>query len=800
MRKLVIAEKPSVARDIASALGKFAQKDGYLENDHLVISWALGHLLELADAHEYAPALVKWTLEQLPILPEEFKLHPIRSGAKQLKILKQLLNSADVAEVINACDAGREGELIFRRIYEWCGCRKPIKRLWLSEATPSAIRDAFKKLRDGRELDNLAAAARARAEADWIVGINATRVFSVKHKTLLSVGRVQTPTLALVVQREREIRGFKPETYWEVWAAFQKSGGATYRGRWFRGGEGRIKEKSRAEELVRAALAAGSGRVAEVEKRSKTEAPPLLFNLNDLQKEANRKYGMTAQQTLNAAQSLYEKYKLITYPRTDSRHLTEALARDTLQKRLAALEKCPEYGELVRRIRPGMMPGKRHVDDAGVTDHHAIIPTDVTPDPAALNPVERHVYDLVVRRFLAMFYPPAVYDETKVVTEAGGETFKSGGRVEIDPGWKAVYGPEEKEEKDGKDEDGESQPLPPLAEGETVAVEEAGAVERQTKPPKRYTEATLLAAMENAGRLVDDREMAETLKAAGGIGTPATRAAIIETLIKRGYIERRRKTLVPTLRGEALIDLVPEKLKSVELTAQWEDGLRRIEEGLEDARTWLHGLKNFTREVVAMAKEQEANGAVHREEVMGKCPLCGRDVVEFARSYGCSGYKEGCRFAIWKEIAGKKITVKQAKELLWKGKTGVIKGFKSKAGKSFDAALTLSEDGRVNFEFADHAGHVLGRCPLCGKDVIEGKKGYGCAGWNQGCKFIIWKEIAGKKITVSQAKELLQKGKTGVIKGFKSKAGREFEAVLVLGEDGKIEFEFKTDRGDNVCG
>ncbi|MBE3588662.1 MAG: topoisomerase C-terminal repeat-containing protein, partial [Thermoanaerobacteraceae bacterium] len=663
------------------------------------------------------------------------------------------------------------------------------------EATPSAIREAFKKLRDGRELDNLAAAARVRAEADWIVGINATRAFSVKHKTLLSVGRVQTPTLALVVQREREIRGFKPETYWEVWATFRKSGRATYRGRWFRGGESRIKEKSRAEELVRAALAAGSGRVAEVQKRTKTEAPPLLFNLNDLQKEANRKYGMTAQKVLDTAQALYEKHKLITYPRTDSRHLTGALARDTLQKRLAALEKCPEYGELVRRIRPGMMPGKRHIDDAGVTDHHAIIPTEVTPDPAALNPAERQVYDLVVRRFLAMFYPPAVYDETAVVTEVGGETFKSGGRVEIEPGWKAVYGPEEKEEKDGKDEDGESQPLPPLAEGETVGVEEAGAVERQTKPPKRYTEATLLAAMENAGRMLEDKEMAETLKAAGGIGTPATRAAVVETLIKRGFIERQKKALVPTRKGETLVDLVPEELKSVELTARWEDGLRRIEEGLDDARLWLVGLKNFTWEVVQMAKEQEANdGVKQQKEVLGKCPLCGRDVLEYAKSYGCSGYKDGCKFAVWKEIAGKKITSNQAKELFQKGRTGVLKGFKSKAGKSFDAILTLGEDGKVNFEFADHADQALGKCPLCGKDIIEGKKGFGCVGWKEGCKFVIWKEIAGKKITAKQAHELLQKGKTGIIKGFKSRAGKDFNAVLVLGEGGKVEFEFENRR------
>ncbi|MBO8128921.1 MAG: DNA topoisomerase III [Peptococcaceae bacterium] len=701
MRTLIVCEKPSVARDISKVLGRFQSRNGYLENDRYIVSWALGHLLELAEPEYYDPAFKKWSLNVLPIIPD-FKLRPIRNSQKQLKVLKQLINSPDVGEVVNACDAGREGELIFRRIYSFCGCKKPVKRLWLSEATPSAIRESFKKLRDGRELDNLAAAAEARAQADWLVGINATRAFSVKHKTLLSVGRVQTPTLALVVQREREIRGFKPETYWEITATFRKVDGATYRGRWIRDGESRVRERIRAEELARAVEAAGSGRVVRVEKRTKSEQPPLLFNLNDLQKEANRRYGLTAQQTLNAAQALYEKHKLITYPRTDSRHLTEVLVRDTLQKRLAVLEKCPEYREPVRQIRVGVVPGKRYVDDAKVTDHHAIIPTDVSPDLAALNTAERQVYDLVVRRFLAMLYPPAVYDETAVVTEAGGETFNSRGRVEKERGWKIVYKPEERDEKNGKDEGDAKQLLPPLAEGEAVRVAEAETVERQTKPPKRYTEATLLAAMENAGRFVADKETAETLKAAGGIGTPATRAAIIERLIRVGYLERQKKTLVPTRKGETLIDLVPEQVKSVEMTAEWEDGLRRIEEGLDDARLWVSGIKNFTREVVQIAKEQEANSAVHRQkekEVLGKCPLCGRDVVEYPKSYGCSGYREGCRFAIWKQVAGKKISRTQAKALLQKGRTGLIKGFKSKAGKKFNAVLVLRDGGKIEFKF-----------------------------------------------------------------------------------------------------
>jgi DNA topoisomerase-3 len=698
-----------VARDISKVLGRFQNRDGYLENDRYIVSWALGHLLELAEPECYDPAFKKWSLDVLPIVPAKFQLRPVKNSQKQLKVLKELINAADVGEVANACDAGREGELIFRRIYAWCGCKKPVKRLWLSEATPAAVREAFKKLRRGEELDNLAAAAEVRAQADWLVGINATRAFTVKHKTLLSVGRVQTPTLALVVQREREIREFRPETYWELQVVFEKNGGAAYRGRWFRDGESRVKERARAEELARAVEAAGSGRVVKVEKRTKSEQPPMLFNLNDLQKEANRRYGLTAQQTLNAAQKLYEESKLITYPRTDSRHLTEALVRDTLQKRLAALEKCPEYGELVRQIRAGVVPGKRHVDDAKVTDHHAIIPTDTIPDLAALGTAERRVYDLVIRRFLAMLYPPAVYDETAVVTEAGGETFGSRGRVERERGWKAVY-KEERDEKDGKDEGDAKQPLPPLAEDEAVRVAEAETAERQTKPPKRYTEATLLAAMENAGRFVTDKEAAETLKDAGGIGTPATRAAVIERLIRVGYIERQKKTLVPTRKGETLIDLVPEKVKSVELTAQWEEGLRRIKDGLDDARLWMSGIKNFTREIVQIAKKQEVNSTVRQDrESLGKCPLCGREVVEYPKSYGCSGYREGCRFAIWKQVAGKKISRTQVKALLQKGRTGLIKGFKSKAGKKFDAVLKLS-DGKVEFDFGGRGSRGSRKC------------------------------------------------------------------------------------------
>ncbi|WP_071549710.1 DNA topoisomerase III [Neomoorella thermoacetica] len=786
MKTLIITEKPSVARDLAATLGNFRSQDGYLENGQYYISWALGHLLELAEPEDYDPTLKKWSLEQVPLIPREFTLKPISSGRKQLAVIKGLVQSPDVSAVINACDAGREGELIFRRIYTWCKGQKPVKRLWLSEATPAAIKEAFHHLRAGEELDNLAAAAEARAQADWLVGINATRAFTCRHNKLLSVGRVQTPTLALVVAREREIRAFKPKPYFEVWATFRKNTGETYRGKWFREKQDRLQDKKKAGDLTKQISTGGI--VEKIEQKEAREQPPQLFNLNDLQKEANKKYGLTAQKTLDAAQALYEKHKLLTYPRTDSRHLTTALVRDTLAGRLEALTGIPAYAALVPQTLPQL--GKRYVDDSKVSDHHALIPTAINPDLSKLSPVEQKVYDLVARRFLAIFYPDARYAVTRVVTTAGGESFLSQGRVELERGWKAVYGRQEEDGAESKDE--ESQALPQLAEGEEVVVQGTEVKAKQTRPPQRYNEATLLAAMENAGRLVEDKEMADTLKAAGGIGTPATRAAIIERLIQVGYLRREKKNLLPTAKGETLIDLVPEEVKSVELTARWEEGLKEIEEGQRDCKEWLEGIKNFTTEVVRMAREQEAApGADPDREVLGQCPICGREVMEYPKSYSCSGYKEGCRFAIWKEIAGKKVTASQAKELLQKGKTGVIKGFKSKTGKKFDAALTLGEGGKVNFEFAEGNRETLGKCPLCGKDVTESQKGYGCSGWKEGCKFVIWKEIAGKKITAGQAKELLQKGRTGVIKGFKSRAGKEFEAILVLKEDGKLEFEFE---------
>lgn len=761
-------------------MGRFNKKDGYLENQEYVISWAVGHLVELAEPHDYNKVYAKWSLAQLPIIPDQFTLKPVKSAAKQLKILKQLLNG-EISEVVNACDAGREGESIFRRIYQFCQCQKPIKRLWLSETTPAAVKKAFTQLRDGVELNNLAAAAEARSQADWLVGINASRAFSVRHNAVLSVGRVQTPTLSLVVAREREIRSFNSANYWEIWATFNTDANEVYKGKWTNGDKDRIFTKEELEHILAPISELSTGVVTEVEQKETKEQPPMLFNLNDLQKEANRRHALTAQQTLDAAQALYEKHKLLTYPRTDSRHLTVALA-DSLTSRLDALANIKAYSNLIPQPLPKL--SRRYVDDSKVTDHHAIIPTDLVPKPANLSKNEGLVYHLVVCRFLAIFYPDARYAVTKVTTKIGNEDFIAKGKVELELGWKVVYKSDHKQEK--KDE--EQQELPLLKENETVNIQQLETPEKQTKPPRRYTEATLLAAMENAGKLVDDSDLADSLKEAGGIGTAATRAAIIERLIKVGYIERQKKTLIPTAKGETLIDLVPEEVKSVELTAQWEERLKFIEQGKEQADAWLADIKNFTGTVVHLVREQTPQTTATNidKPSLGLCPLCGKAVVEGKKGFGCSGWREGCKFVIWKEIASKKLTEKQVKDLLEKGSTGVIKGFKSKTGKTFETMLKVNPEGKVEFVFPEQKRAVLGKCPACGKGVIETTKGYGCSGWREGCKFVIWKEMAGKNITLQQAQQLLEQGKTDIIEGFTAKTGKQFNATLSIESDGKV--------------
>ncbi|ACV62667.1 DNA topoisomerase III [Desulfofarcimen acetoxidans DSM 771] len=746
MKQLVLAEKPSVARDLSNVLGNFNKGNGYLESDAYIITWAIGHLVTLAEPDDYDAALKKWFLNTLPILPREFKLKPVSATLKQFNIVKSLLHRNDVGDIICATDSGREGELIFRYIYKLTDCQKPFKRLWLSETTPAAVRKGFDNLRPGNDLDRLAFAAEARSQADWLIGINATRAFTVKHNQLLSVGRVQTPTLALIVNREQEIRAFVPEKYWELFALFTKENGQTYIGKWFKkekkavenweipiqvgqkqtnqnpaasfeAAQGGIpsvmgeavpssngqdkpvamQTKFAAREAARdiqKKVTGQPGQVVSVEKKDIIEHPPLLFNLNDLQKEANKKFGLSAAKTLSVAQELYESRKLITYPRTDSRCITVEMGK-TIPQRLGALAVVAEYENFIHLIKERKaFLNKRYINDSKVTDHTALIPTNVKPDLDKLSSDERRVYDLVVRRFLAAFFPPARYEQTQVITEVKQETFLSRGRVELDKGWKTVYDPVQ-----DKLVDDEQGILPVIENEESVLTTKTDIKEKKTNPPKRYTEAALLSVMEGAGRLLNDEELKEAMRGSG-LGTPATRAAIIERLLKVGYIERRKKTLLPTEKGENLIKLVPEQVKSPEMTARWEKALADIEDGQLNPGEFMSGIIEQTRQVVELARRQKTEGEPLRNnrDIIGKCPLCGRPVVEYPKSYSCSDYRAGCQFVIWKVILGKNITVEMARILLEKGRLEKQPGFISKNGKKFDAPLII-RNGRVEFDF-----------------------------------------------------------------------------------------------------
>lgn len=694
MAHLIITEKPSVARDLAAALkdtvGLFLQRDGYFENDTYHITWAFGHLVGLADPGDYNSKDKKWRLDRLPIIPSKFRLKTHPKTRKQYEIIKDLLLSQKVTHIVNACDAGREGELIFRNIYDLSGCGKPVRRLWLSETTHSAIARALQDLRPGGEFDGLGAAARARSEADWLVGLNATRAFSVKYSELLSVGRVQTPTLALIVDRERAIKNFRPAPYWELHVTFTKDA-VSYVGQWFADDADRFDDVDTARVMADKVTAAERGLVISAETKDIAQNPPHLFNLVDLQKEANRIYGLSAADTLAAAQALYEKYKLITYPRTDSKYITEDLLA-TLPARLKALEAMGEYADLVLEAQEHEI-AKRSVNAAKVTDHHAIIPTDREQGLSVLPANERHIYDLVVRRFLAAYLDPARYQQTVIITVAAEETFKTRGRVQLDAGWRLAYGGFAGKEKEDEGI------IPAMESGDEVIIVEGKAEEKKTRAPRRYNDASILSAMENAGRLVDDEELREAMRGAG-LGTPATRAAILERLIKVGYIRRSGKSLAATAKGGALIDIVPDQIKNPELTAEWEQALKNIESGEGDVADFNQGIRAMARGIIDFVQNQQG-GVMPGKQTLGKCPLCGSPVVESKKAYGCSAWQSGCKFAIWKRIAGKRITAKQAQALLAKGKTGKLKGFKSRKGTKFDTTLVLNKSGKVTFDFGN---------------------------------------------------------------------------------------------------
>src|SRR5262245_32109725 len=722
-KTLVIAEKPSVGRDLTRALpGAFAKHDGYLESDQHVVTWAVGHLVQLAEPDEYDAKFKKWRMADLPIVPEHFQL-VVRDerSRKQMGVITKLLKRDEVGEVINACDAGREGELIFAWLYEKAGAKKPVQRLWLSSMTAAAIKNAFGSLRPREEFHTLEEAARSRSEADWIVGMNATRAATIRLRSsfdgAVSLGRVQTPTLAIVARREEEIRAFKPEPYWLVDASFEPLGGASgrrYSGRYHAGSQPRLKTAAEADAIV-AAVQGREGEITNLEKTTKKERAPLLYDLTSLQRDANTRFGFSARRTLAAAQRLYEEHKAITYPRTNSRFLSGDMAGE-IKPTASNVGENPEYARAAKYVLGlDVLPLGRVVNDAKVTDHHAIIPTREHHRVDKMSDDDRRIYDMVARRFLAVFHPDAVFENTRLEATVAEHVFRTRGRVLMEAGWRGVYG--EGLDSNGSAEDsdeGADQQLPKLERGERVSTLEVAAAEKETKPPRRYSDASLLAAMETAGKLVDDDELREAMKDSG-IGTPATRAAIMERLIEVGYIERDGRALVCTEKGLSVIGLLGEHpLTSPGLTGDWEHRLTNIEHGQDSRERFMDDIAKFAGSTVNELDNKLKDVRIPRAN-LGPCPVCGRDVVENRKGYSCWSREDpGCGFVIWKSKAGKTLPVAVAKELIATGRTAKpVTGFKGRSGRSFRARLALeqSEDGKWRVEFDEPWAREGGKAP-----------------------------------------------------------------------------------------
>ena len=716
--QLIVAEKPSVARDLARVLGVPARGAGAFRGDGVVITWCVGHLVELEEPAAYDPAWRRWRLETLPILPEAFRLRAVRgASARQWRVVRELLHDPAFTEVVNACDAGREGELIFRYCRELAGGRAPVVRLWISALTDAAIREGLARLRPAAQLDALADAARCRSEADWLVGMNATRALTVKARgaggtTLFSIGRVQTPTLALIVERERAIRSFVPVAYAEVEGSFTSGAGAELRARWTWAGRSRLAPPLGPELVAR--VQEGAPRVEAVERTVEREPPPLLFDLTSLQRTANRRYGWSAKHTLDVAQALYERHKRISYPRTDSRHLP-ASVRGELEPVLAALASTwPELAPFVAEARGrarSPAPLRRIFDDRRVGDHHAIVPTSRAGDLGAVDGDARRLLELIVRRFLAAFQPDAELERTQVtviVGEGGAppppaeaaarevpldalppppDRFVARGRLRRVAGWHEVA-----------QVPAPTDALPALVPGEALAGRYQ-AIQRQTEPPRRHTDASILGAMETAGREIADEELRAAM-ADAGLGTPATRAATIETLLERRYLRRDGKLLAPTPLGEELIARLPvPSLASPELTGRWEARLARMARGDGSRAAFMADIRAYVKEVVETIAAAAAAPAGPGQAVaeVGECPRCGAVVAERFKFFACAR----CPFKVWKRIAGKTVSPALAAVLLRGRRTRRLPGFRSKAGKRFSAALILDEAGAVRLSFDD---------------------------------------------------------------------------------------------------
>ncbi|HKG66919.1 MAG TPA: DNA topoisomerase 3 [Solirubrobacteraceae bacterium] len=712
-KTLVLAEKPSVGRDLTRVLpGQFAKHEGYLESDSHVVTWAVGHLVQLAEPDEYDSKYKKWRMADLPIVPDDFKLE-VRDerSRKQMTVITRLLQRNDVEQIINACDAGREGELIFAWTLQKSGVKKPVQRLWLSSMTAKAIKDAFSGLRPASEFAKLEQAARSRSEADWIVGMNATRAATIRLRSsfdrAVTLGRVQTPTLAIIARREEEIRAFKPEPYWLVDADFEPTSGDSgrrYSGRYHDGSQPRLKSAQEAEAIV-AAVRGRQGEITKLETTKRSEKSPLLYDLTTLQREANTRYGFSARRTLAAAQRLYEEHKALTYPRTNSRFLPSDMGGE-IKPIAGHVGEHREYAKAAAFVT-GMdvLPTGRVINDPKVTDHHAIIPTNSSHKLDKMSDDDRRIYDMVARRFLAVFHPEAVFENTRLETTVAEYVFRTRGRVLLVAGWRGVYGEEALEGGDrsaSDDDEGGPQTLPKLARGESVDTKDVAAEEKVTKPPRRYSDASLLAAMETAGKLVDDDELREAMKDSG-IGTPATRAAIIERLIDVEYVEREGRSLVATEKGLNVIRLLGEHpLTSPSLTGDWETRLGKIEHGEEPREVFMRDIALFAGKTVAELDSKLKDVRIPRAN-LGPCPICGHDIVENRKGFSCWSREDpGCGFVIWKSKAGKTLPAAVARELISTGRTErPVAGFKGRSGRSFRARLALmqTEDGKWRVEF-----------------------------------------------------------------------------------------------------
>ncbi|MFJ2989102.1 DNA topoisomerase III [Collimonas sp. NPDC087041] len=820
-KTLIIAEKPSVANDIAKTLGGFTKHDEYFESDEYVLSSAVGHLLEIAVPEEYDVKRGKWTFTHLPMIPPHFALNPIAKTESRLKVLNKLIKRKDVTSLINACDAGREGELIFRLIAQYTKAKQPVKRLWLQSMTPGAIRDGFTHLREDKDMLPLADAARCRSEADWLIGINGTRAMTAFNSKeggfyLTTVGRVQTPTLSIVVEREEKIKKFVPRDFWEVRAEFVCAAGI-YEGRWLDTAHKKDENdpEKRAERLwskaaAESIVAACRGKMGAVREESKptTSMAPALFDLTSLQREANSRFGFSAKNTLGLAQALYEKHKVLTYPRTDSRHLPEDYL-STVKQTLETVSENNNYQQFAAQIlnKGWVKPNKRIFDNTKISDHFAIIPT--TQAPKNLSEPEQKLYDLVTRRFMAVFFPAAEFQVTTRYTEVSGHQFKTEGKVMTNPGWLAIYGKEAADEKDTEN----SGTLVAVAKDEKVKTDKITANGLVTKPPARYTEATLLSAMEGAGKLLDDGELREAM-AGKGLGTPATRAAIIEGLLNEKYLLREGREMMPTAKAFQLMTLLHglgvDELTEPELTGEWEHKLSQIERGTISREEFMREIAQLTQIIVKRAKEYD-NDTIPGDyaTLLAPCPNCGSVVKENYRRFACTK----CEFSMSKTPGSRQFEIPEVEELLTKRTIGPLQGFRSKMGRPFAAILKISRDEEIKnfkleFDFGQNDGEgedgegvdftgqtALGPCPKCASGVYEMGLAYVCekaVAKPKTCDFRSGRIILQQEILPEQMVKLLNDGKTDLLPGFISqRTRRPFKAFLVKGKDGKVSFEFE---------